>query len=339
LKLDVYLPSEHTAATEIRNEDVAPRESSPMSKTTHGLGSIGEMPKLRPVIIFVPSPHLECLPGLGRVVDSSRNGDKSRVRTGKYRRWLFSSLGRNLASMGYIAVIPDISNYFDGEGKVREMIEDVRGVAGWVERCIGTYCGDSSRISLMGHGFGAHLALLTTIQDAVVRSRDDLLSSGSEIDVPNGVKKLELYGEESSLGRFESVIALSSITDVEKHIAWESIYGVQHLSNTRRILGPSHTICMFHSPAHILFASRNVVNVDRLPAKFLFIHGDADETTHHTQSGTMKELLRGVGVADVQLKLHDAGHVAVLTALMFKMDEPCSRLIREQLESFLPIYR
>jgi len=52
------------------------------------------------------------------------------------------------------------------------MVSDVRNVLAWTGRNIPKYGGNPSSIYLMGHGSGAHLALLSLTQEAVVRSRD-----------------------------------------------------------------------------------------------------------------------------------------------------------------------
>lgn len=71
----------------------------------------------------------------------------------------------------------------------------------------------------------------------------------------------------------------------------ESEQGVSHLSTVRRSLGPGQLPCIMHSvrgfnksirgttglhcfqPAHILHASRNVIDIEELPRRILFLHG------------------------------------------------------------------
>jgi acetyl esterase/lipase len=52
------------------------------------------------------------------------------------------------------------------------MVADVRRVLAWTARNASKYGGDPESIYIMGHGSGAHLSLLTVVQEAVVRSRD-----------------------------------------------------------------------------------------------------------------------------------------------------------------------
>lgn len=58
------------------------------------------------------------------------------------------------------------------DGNVKDMVTDIRLVLAWVGKNAGRYGGDPASIYLMGHGSGAHLSLLTLVQEAVVRSRD-----------------------------------------------------------------------------------------------------------------------------------------------------------------------
>jgi hypothetical protein len=57
----------------------------------------------------------------------------------------------------------------------------------------------------MGYGSGAHLALLTNVQDAVVASRDSLdIEQGRHM--PEGIKQLCLWGGEVELPRIKGLI-------------------------------------------------------------------------------------------------------------------------------------
>lgn len=84
-----------------------------------------------PIIIFIPSPHL------GPLTPS---------------KWMFESLGRNLAALGYTVVIPNVTKYPDG--KAKEMVGDVRKVMRWAERHGREWGGDPERIWLAGHRYG-----------------------------------------------------------------------------------------------------------------------------------------------------------------------------------------
>ncbi|KAG8878926.1 hypothetical protein FRB98_005909 [Tulasnella sp. 332] len=258
------------ARTPIMIHDPSPLlESAVASPTT--ITSI--VAGLSPIIIFIPSPHV------GPMTSS---------------KWMFESLGRNLAAMGYTVVIPNVTRYPDG--KTKEMVGDVRKVM----------------------SLGGHLALLTVIQEAVVHSRESILArDGDDGQMSNGLRKLRIYEHEVKIPRVAGMVLLAPICDVNEQIVQEARRGAAHLSKLRRILGPSHTTAMFHSPAHILHASRNVVNVSLLPPKVLFIHGGLDEEVHHSQSEMMKEMMRGVGIKDAKCRVYPMGHMEAVTGATF----------------------
>lgn len=72
-------------------------------------------------------------------------------------------------------------------------------------------------------------------------------------------------------------------------------------------------------PAHLLYAARNIVKLDLLPSKILFIHGGLDKRVQHTQSETMKEIFRGVGVKEARVRLYTLGHWETVLPLMCEM--------------------
>ncbi|KAK9895047.1 alpha/beta-hydrolase [Cystobasidium minutum MCA 4210] len=82
----------------------------------------------------------------------------------------FVQIALTLRKKGMMVVVPDITLY--PEGKAVDMVADIRRVLAWTARNASEYGGDPNSIYLMGHGSGAHLALLTVVQEAVVRSRD-----------------------------------------------------------------------------------------------------------------------------------------------------------------------
>jgi len=259
---------------------------------------------------------------------------------------MLASLGRNLARMGYCIIIPDIVAFGDempistamgpklngrtnraSKSRIRESIEDLRRVMLWAENNGGDFGGDNQKIFLAGHGLGAHLALLHTVQRAVVSTRESLYKSFSAdnsgnavkpppVSISNGMRRVQEYGKEIPVPQIEGLILLSPICDVEKQVVMESEWGISHLSTVRRSLGPGQLPCIMHSPAHILHASRNVIDVDTLPRSILFVHGGFDRVVNWSQSENMKEILRGVGVENVRTRVYATGHTGVLTALM-----------------------
>jgi len=60
------------------------------------------------------------------------------------------------------------------------------------------------------------------------------------------------------------------------------------------------------SPCHLLYASSPLLTASpsSLPSKFLLIHGGADQVVPYSQSVLLKNLLNGVGVKEVRLRLY-----------------------------------
>ncbi|KAG8908943.1 hypothetical protein FRB99_000046 [Tulasnella sp. 403] len=303
------------------NWDMPSQDMTPYTPPAMGQGTIVrvrrgeslENTELSPVIVFIYAPYLGPFQG---------------------RKWMYESLGRNLSAKGYTVFIPDLTFY--PEGRAKHMIQDIRRVLNWAWENAQKFGGDPDRIYLMGHGLGAHLSLQTILQDAIVRSRENIpTTDGKDPDIPNGLRSLRIYSPEVRLPKIQGLILMSPICDVDAQIVHEARRGIHHISKMRRILGPSHFLAMFHSPAHILHAARNVIQVDLLPSKVLFIHGGLDEEVHHTQSEMMKELLRGVGMARTKLRIYPIGHVETVTSLMLQAKESCSEHILHDLMSFV----
>ncbi|KAF8315808.1 alpha/beta-hydrolase [Clavulina sp. PMI_390] len=327
--LDVYYPKPiHSSGLLLRDGNLGSNEpdpSNPSATSTHSLVSKA------PIIVFLPAPHY------------------GPIRT---RKWMMASLGRNLARMGYCVVIPDVVAFGDvdedsGEGnesaprrntrngfspsRIRDSVHDLRSAMRWAYDNGSMYGGDPSRIYLAGHGLGAHLALLHVIQRAVVSSREAVFHSyatasqaGLEasasrpppVIISNGTRRVHEYGKSVWAPPVEGLILFSAICDVEKQVTKETELGIAHLSTVRRALGPGQLPCIMHSPAHILHASRNILDLEILPKRVVFFHGGFDRVVHWSQSENMKELLRGVGVEDVKSRIYTTGHTGMLTGLM-----------------------
>lgn len=127
--------------------------------------------------------------------------------------------------------------------------------------CDSYYGGDGDRVYLLGHGSGAHLALLTVVQQAITRSDPSLLP------LPN------LSNDEDQDLDIEGLILLSGIYDPVKHVRTEARAGWELISTLRRALGPSHAQTLLNSPAHLLYAAKQCLDPSQLPSKVLLIHG------------------------------------------------------------------
>ena len=124
-------------------------------------------------------------------------------------------------------------------------------------------------------------------------------------------------------------LRLSPITDAPQQIRHEASLRVEHLSGTRRFVGPSQTDAMLASPSHLLYAAKNVLDVEgRLLRKWLIIHGGRDEYVPIAQSSLMRELLVGLGVPNVRFRAYkDMAHTDSLTALMIGVHCPFAEAV------------
>ncbi|KZT54752.1 alpha/beta-hydrolase [Calocera cornea HHB12733] len=234
------------------------------------------------------------------------------------RRWMLVPIARTLQTLGCSVIVPEVDakNTEDMEAIIR----DLKSVLAWVGLHAGEMDGDADNVYIMGHGFGAYMALLLSVQSAAVQSRDDFRLQHPENDVrhpevvlPNGLTEARIYAPEIESLVPKGLILLAPISDTQKYLEWEVSQGVTGLSPMRQILGRS---CLFHSPAHLLFAARSVLTVEYLPSKMLIIHGGRDVVVQPSQSNMLEELLTGGGMLSVQKSFQPGlDHIDLLKGL------------------------
>ncbi|KAE8261376.1 hypothetical protein A4X03_0g3309 [Tilletia caries] len=152
----------------------------------------------------------------------------------------------------------------------------------------------------------------------------------AEEQISNGLNRVEIYEAEIELPPIAGVILLAGVSDVIKGFRNETDRGVEHLSVLRRAMGPSHTSCLLHSPAHLLFAAKNMLDTALLPPKFLLIHGGKDAVVPIEQSTLMKTLLVGVGISHVSLRAYrELGHAEALAALFLGMGKSSTKYAKQ----------
>lgn len=388
-------------------------------------------------------------------------------------RRTYMQLALRFRRQGYAVVVPDIAYY--PSCRVRSSVSDVRTVLAWIGTQAQTFGADPERIYVLGHGFSAHLALLTASQHAVVHSREKFLeasweqqqqatghepspltkeeavaspshgslaphmspsheasdneddeeqdltitnpglqakidsvwakteaaltSSGpdtprqptnkvSDLErtcsalghrhrhrhresypsspaqtspCPNdhsskplfppvqpqwprtaipsslaeaedtmatmGLHDVELYAPEEAVPPVRGLILLGGVSDVVKAWRWERELNIEQLSWLRRSLGPSHTSCLLHSPAHLLTAARNILDAQLFPPKLLLIHGGQDTVVRMEQSTLLRDLLKDVGVEQVRMRAYRTlGHVDLLASVFLGMRRSLARL-------------
>ncbi|KIS68209.1 uncharacterized protein UMAG_03789 [Mycosarcoma maydis] len=213
------------------------------------------------------------------------------------------------------------------------------GSEGWVDETE-----DSSSTAIPGHVMGSvrrftttntfNVTGIATSTSRKVEEAESILSSAAyrkaEDEVGNGLRRVEIYEPEVELPAIAGVILLSGISDVIKGFRSESERGLEHLSYLRRSTGPSHFNCLIHSPAHLLYAAKNIVDTRLLPPKFLLVHGGKDQVVPVEQSTLLKTLLVGIGVEQVRLRAYrNLGHAESIACLFLGMARSNTRYTRQ----------
>lgn len=155
-------------------------------------------------------------------------------------------------------------------------------------------------------------------------------NSSSPTTISNGLRRVEIYEPEIAVPPVAGVILLAGVYDVIKCFRNESDRGVEHLSLLRRSCGPSHTACLLHSPAHLLYAAKNILDTSLLPPRFLLVHGGKDAVVDISQSTLLKTLLSGIGVENVKLRAYrELGHVEAVASLFLGMGKASTRYSKQ----------
>ncbi len=80
------------------------------------------------------------------------------------RKSQYAFVGAALAARGYVTVIPDYRLY--PQVRFPEFIDDGASAVAWVQQHAREIGGDATRVVLMGHSAGAHLAAMLALNDA-----------------------------------------------------------------------------------------------------------------------------------------------------------------------------
>nr|XP_031862008.1 uncharacterized protein CI109_002421 [Kwoniella shandongensis]KAA5529080.1 hypothetical protein CI109_002421 [Kwoniella shandongensis] len=331
--IDNDLADESSKSAPVSESDPMPRSSTNKDKKTRKRSIKGSG---RPVVVFIY--------------------DVGALGVLKPRKEMFCLVGAKFAEMGYVTVVPDITLYPDGE--VEEMVTDLRYVLSWVEREISKYDGIPSRIFLVGHGLGAHLAMYTLAQDAVVRSRDARQATleskrqnevvaklnGTPMgrwkgrmdeDLPNGLRALSIYAEDVKLPTIKGIILLAPVSDIIKQIRFESKHWLEHISPIRRAHGLSQIMCMQHSLGHLLFAAKNVLQPERLPRRVMIVHGAQDRIVPFDSAHWLSELLYGLDVPTVFRPYRNLGHYDLLISIMKGFNSEYTEWLERDFRAFI----
>lgn len=82
----------------------------------------------------------------------------------------YSFAGDAFAAQGFVTVVPDYRIY--PEVRFPGFVEDAAGALHWVSGNIARYGGDPTRIVLVGHSAGAHIAMLAALDPRYARAAD-----------------------------------------------------------------------------------------------------------------------------------------------------------------------
>ncbi|PWN44548.1 alpha/beta-hydrolase [Ceraceosorus guamensis] len=156
--------------------------------------------------------------------------------------------------------------------------------------------------------------------------------ANAEASIPNGLRRVEIYSPDVAIPPIAGLILVSGVSDVIKGFRNESDRGIEHLSVLRRACGPSHTACLLHSPAHLIYAAKNIVDASLFPPKILLIHGGKDSVVDVSQSTLLKTLLVGCGVGSVRLRAYrQLGHAEAIAAMFLGMGKAATRYQKQLL--------
>lgn len=81
----------------------------------------------------------------------------------------YAFVGSYLADLGVVAVVPDYRVY--PEVRFPGFVEDGAEVLAWIERHVEAFGGDPTRVIVMGHSAGAHIAALLALDERYLQSR------------------------------------------------------------------------------------------------------------------------------------------------------------------------
>lgn len=164
------------------------------------------------------------------------SGDKS----------LYPLLGRSLANMGYLVLVP---NYrIHPHGSVEDMVEDVQEMVLFAQQHGHAYGGDPTQLVLAGHSAGAHLCSLALC-----------------------VALTQPHAAPSCLAAVVACVCLAGPYSIADHYLWETKRGVELISSMGRIMGGPERWPQ-NSPSELV--ERNALRCGLLP-RFAILHGYA----------------------------------------------------------------
>ncbi|GMF12488.1 unnamed protein product [Phytophthora lilii] len=221
-----------------------------------------------------------------------------------YKAW-GALMGRVLASLGVVVVMPDYRNF--PQGVVPDMVEDVTRAMQWVFDNIHLFGGDRENVHLIGQSAGAHLAMCTLLEQ-VEKKRTAAASPSSTSSINGMGNTSDCESVESlsplaqpitwNLRQIRSYIGISGPYNMEASIATFHRHGFDR-AVVERIM--AHRLAYYSPSLRFLALSEQPARtrqalLEDFPPCFLF-HGTADKTVSYRSSEQFTAALRACGVS------------------------------------------
>ncbi|CAI5723029.1 unnamed protein product [Peronospora destructor] len=218
-----------------------------------------------------------------------------------YKAW-GTLMGRMLASMGVVVVMPDYRNF--PQGVVPDMVEDVTRAMQWVFDNVHFFGGDRENVHLIGQSAGAHISMCALLEQ-VEKMRNAAASfetspsgSGGGMGNTSDCESLESVSPLAQpitwkLRQVRSYIGISGPYNMEASIATFHRHGFDR-AVVERIM--AHRLAYYSPSLRLLalselpFHTRKELMED-FPPCFLF-HGTADKTVSYRSSEQLTAALR-----------------------------------------------
>lgn len=222
-----------------------------------------------------------------------------------YKAW-GALMGRVLASLGVVVVMPDYRNF--PQGVVPDMVEDATRAMQWVFDNIHLFGGDRENVHLIGQSAGAHLAMCTLLEQVEKKrnvSSNSAASPSSSLGGMGNTSDCESIESLSPLAQpitwnlrqVRSYSGISGPYNMEASIATFHRHGFDR-AVVERIM--AHRLA-YYSPSLRLLAlselplrTRHTL-VDDFPPCFLF-HGTADKTVSYRSSEQLTAALQACNI-------------------------------------------
>ncbi|TDH69767.1 hypothetical protein CCR75_004769 [Bremia lactucae] len=222
-----------------------------------------------------------------------------------YKAW-GALMGRMLASLGVVVVMPDYRNF--PQGVVPDMVEDVTRSMQWVFDNIHLFGGDRANVHLIGQSAGAHLAICTLLEqietkrNATLSFKPSPTSSVSGMECTSDCESLESLSSLAqpitwNLRQIRSYIGISGPYNMEASIATFHRHGFDR-SVVERIM--AHRLAYYSPSLRLLALSelpsriRQTLLEDFPPC--VLIHGTEDKTVSYRSSEQLTAALQSCNI-------------------------------------------